>query len=132
MKVYGGMALIGVAAVGISETDKSMNYIETEAVVTAAEVDCFVKSSKGKIVEKKSDKMAYMDCKIAPLAAVQFGYSEKDVQQRVKFEYRFTSPVDGKTYTDKHEDEYNADRYQKGKKFKLFAHKEEPSKNRIN
>ena len=94
---YAKLGVVGLiaTAVGVSQADKTMNYIETDAVVTSANIDCYVKAGKRKLVEKKTDKLAYMDCELAPYAAKEFGYDESDVHQRTKLTYKFKSPVDG-------------------------------------
>ena len=130
---YAKLGIVGVIAtvVGVSQADKTMNYIETDAIVTSADIDCYVKSGKRKLVEKKTDKMAYMDCKLAPYAAKEFGYDESDVRHRTKLTYKFSSPVDGSSQKGEHVDENSGD-YKVGKKIKIYAHKSEPGKNRFN
>lgn len=131
MKVYGGMFAIGALVYGVSEVDKSLNYVETDAKITAAEFDCYIENSSGRIVEKKTDNLAFMSCDIAPIIAAQHGYKDSDISQRVKMEYSYYSPVDGSVQYGKHETKYNASKYQKGAVIKIFAHKEEPGKTRF-
>ena len=131
LKLYG---LVGAGLVGfytISMTDRGMNYVETEARVIDSKVDCFVKAYKSKLIEKSTGKMAYMDCKLAPIAAEMHGYSKSDIRQRVQFTYEYVSPVDGSRQRDKHTAESNVERYGKGKTFTVYAHKEDPAKSRI-
>jgi hypothetical protein len=130
-KIYLGIiAAIGVS-VGVSEADKSMNYIPTEATVTSTEIDCFVENSKSKIVEKDTDELAYMDCAMAPLAAAEFGHHERDIQKRIQFKYTFKSPVDGSLQFGNYTGTGDEVKYKTGTKFEVFAHKTETKKSRI-
>ena len=128
---YAKLGVVGLiaTAAAVSQADKTMNYIETDAVVTSANIDCYIKAGKRKLVEKKTDKMAYMDCDLAPFAAKEFNYDETDIHRRTKLTYKFKSPVDGSSQKGDHVDEYSGD-YKVGKKIKIYAHKTEPSKTR--
>lgn len=122
------LAVVGFLAVGfgVSEADKTMNYIQVEAVVTTAKVDCFIKSGKESVVEKKTDKLAYMDCAMAPFAAAEYGFKDTDISKRTTFSYSYMSPVDGSKHKGEHIQEYAE--YKVGTKVKVYAHKEDPSK----
>jgi hypothetical protein len=124
----GVVGLIAVA-VGISEGDKRLNYVQTDATVTSAKIDCYVKSSKKELVEKTTNKRAYMDCDMAPYAAKEFGYSESDISKRTKLTFKFKSPVDGSQQKGDHTDEYSGN-YKVGQKIQIYAHKSEPAKSR--
>jgi hypothetical protein len=132
LKIYGAMIAVGAVAVGVSEADKTMNYIPTDAVVKSAKVECFVKSGKKYLAEKATDRMAYMDCDFAPYAAEKFGYAKSAVQERVQFTYSYKSPVDGSTQSGKYESEGSSLKYRNGTRFKIFAHKTEAGKSRVN
>jgi hypothetical protein len=108
-----------------------MNYIPTEAIVTSVEIDCSVENSRGKIVEKKTDKKAYMDCEMAPLAAAEFGYDESDIKKRIQFKYKFKSPVDGSLQFGSYTGTGKETAYKNGTKFEVYAHKETPEKSRV-
>ncbi len=125
--------MVGVVAVGfgVSQADKTMNYVETDAFVTSAKVDCFVKAGKKELVEKKTNRLAYMDCDMAPYAAKEFGYNEFDIHQRTTLAYKFKSPVDGSSQKGDHVDNYSGS-YKVGQKIKIYAHKSEPGKTRWN
>lgn len=127
--VVGGLAVFAA----VSETDKRMNYVEAEAVVTSASFDCYVRSGKKSLVEKKTDKLAYMDCDIAPYAAEEFGYSKSDVHKRITMVYRYVSPVDGSRQLGEYKGTGSDEvRYRKGTRFTVYAHKEDPAKSRLN
>ncbi len=127
-----GLVAVGVGvAYGFSMADRSMNYTEVQGKITSSTVDCFIKNSKGKLVEKTSNKMAYMDCKLAPVAAEQFGYSKADVHKRVKFTYSYKSPVDGTMQTGKGERTSSAEAYRMNASIPVYAHNETPSKSRL-
>jgi predicted ferric reductase len=127
---FGVIGLIATVA-AVSQVDKTMNYIETDATVTSAKIDCYVKSGKRKLVEKKTDQMAYMDCQLAPFAAKEFGYKESDVHERAKLTFKFKSPVDGSQQKGDHTDNYSGS-YKVGQKIKIYAHKSEPGTSRWN
>ena len=132
LKTYAGLgAFVAVGAV-VSQADKSMNYTPTSAVVTTSKIDCFVKDSKSQIIDKETGKLAYMDCDLAPIAAMMHDHDASDIQQRVKFKYAYYSPIDGsrqsgsKTKTDS-----SAGDFVKGYQFTIHAHKEELGKTRF-
>ncbi len=132
LKMYGGIAVVAVIGAAVSQVDKSMNYIETPAIVTSASVDCFVKDSNSEVVEKATGKLAYMDCLMAPIAAEMHGHSARDVKQRVKFEYEYTSPVDGSRQSGERTMTNNVERYDaEGKTFMIYAHKSDVAKRRF-
>lgn len=132
LKIYAVMGGLAAVAVGVSEADKSANYIPTEATVTSAQIDCYVKNRKSQLVEQDTETRAYMDCELAPLAAEYHGYSGSDVRQRVTFEYRYKSPVDGSRQTGNHISTSDIEDYdRRGKKFMIHAHKEDPAKRRF-
>ncbi len=126
------LAVVGLIAAGfgVSQADKSMNYVQVDAVVTKAEVDCFIKSGNESVVEKTSDKLAYMDCEIAPFAAAKYGFKDKDISKRTKLAFNYTSPVDGSKHNGEHVADYIE--YKVGQKIKVYAHKEDPTKMRWN
>ncbi len=124
---FGVIGLIA-AAVGVSQIDKSMNYVEVDAVVTKAAVDCFIKSGNESVVKKDTDKLAYMDCEMAPFAAKEYGFKETDISKRTQYSVSYVSPVDGKKHKGDHTKDYVA--YKVGEKVKVYAHKEDASKMR--
>ncbi len=126
----GQMLGIGViaAAIGVSEVDKTMNYTQVDALVTKAEVDCFIKSGNESVVKKDTEELAYMDCAIAPFAAAEYGFKDEDISKRTKLAFSYTSPVDGSKQKGTHTQEHAE--YKVGQKIKIYAHKEEPGKNR--
>jgi len=113
-------------------SDLTANYQPTEAVITATKVDCFIEDRDGKITDKTTGDLAYLDCEIAPLVAVKFDYGNNDVQQRVKAVYSYRFPVDGKEC----EGEFTCAGYQKadalpvGKTVPVFANKSKPAESR--
>jgi hypothetical protein len=132
LKMYGAMMVIGTVAVGVSQADKTMNYIETDAVVKTAKVDCYIKSGKRFVAEKATNRMAYIDCDMAPYAAKEFGHEESAIKERVQFTYSYKSPVDGSMQSGEYEAKDSGTKYRKGTKFKVLAHKDEPGKSRVN
>ena len=124
---YGKLAVIGGIGVyaAVSFADREMNYVETEAVVTAATADCFVESGKRELVEKATNKRAYMDCDMAPLAAQLHDFKESDVKRRTKLKFKYVSAADGSRQTGEHTDEGRT-AYKVGQKIRIYTHKSEP------
>lgn len=106
------------------------NYTVVDAKITSVEIDCYVKKRKKKLVVKGTSEMAYMDCKIAPLAAEQFGYDQDDVHRRATITYRYRSPVDNKRYKGSYTRTGDIDDYKKGKIIRVHAHNSEPGKSK--
>ncbi len=131
-KVILGMVAVGGVMYGVSEADKSLNYVKSTATITEVKLDCFIKSGKKSVVKKDTNDMAYMDCNIAPFAAIKFGFDKSDVRQRAKIQYEFVSPVDNAIHTGKMTKEYGVEKYKEGVKFPMYAHKEEAGKSRVN
>ena len=127
------LAAGGAGAYGVGELDKSMNYVETDAYVSQIEVDCFIKDGNSKVVEKNSGRLAYMDCKMAPLVAPIHDHDASDIQYRYQLEYTYKSPVDGSRHKKEHTvTSHSQDKYRKDQDIKIFAHKDEPAKSRWN
>jgi hypothetical protein len=132
LKMYGAMMVVGAVAVGVSEADKTMNYVEADAVVKTATVECYIESGKRFVAEKATNRMAYMDCDMAPFAAKEFDHEESAIKERVTFTYRYKSPVDGSMQTGEYEAKNAGIKYRSGTKFKVLAHKTELGKSRVN
>lgn len=129
LKMYGVLILGGLGFYGYTELDKSMNYVETDAYVSQVSVDCFIKDSNSEVVEKATNKLAYMDCEIAPLVAPMHGHDKSDIQRRYKMEYVYVSPVDGKRHKKSvTRTSHQEDKYKKDMNIMVLAHKEEAGK----
>jgi hypothetical protein len=118
-----------LAAFGVSQADKSINYIKVDATVTSAKVDCYVESGNEYIKSKDTNSLAFMDCEMAPYAAKEFGFEQSDIKKRTEFAFSYTSPVDGKLHKGNNTKKNAA--YKVGEKVDLYAHKEEPEKFRF-
>jgi hypothetical protein len=123
---YGKVAVVGAIGVyaAVSYADRGMNYVETEAVVTAAAIDCFVKNGKRELVQKDTSKLAYMECDMATVAAPMHGFKESDIHKRTKLTFKYLSAADGSKQTGEHTKEYGS--YKVGQKIKIYSHKSEP------
>lgn len=128
---YVGILGAGAVAVGVNQADLKMNYVETDATVTASKLECYIENSKSKIVEKDTGKKAYMDCKLAPLVAAAHDHDESDIHRIVRFEYRYLSPADGSSQKGKGSRTKAVDDYKIGRTVQIYAHKEEPGKSRV-
>jgi hypothetical protein len=125
------MMIGGVAAIGMwMQVDLAMNYQAVDARITGVKFDCFIKNSDSKLVEKDSNKQAYLDCKKARSVAKEFGYAETDIKQRAKLTFTWTSPVDGSTHSGEHNDEIPAKDYKVGDTISIYAHNEDPEQMR--
>lgn len=109
-----------------SALDRGMNYIETAAIVTSVEIDCFIKFGKKSVVEKKTGNLAYMKCELAPLVAKKYGHLDSAVQKRAKIQYGYESPVDNNYYTGEIIRKHSVEKFVPGYEFAIYAHDEEP------
>lgn len=127
----GSLFAIGAVATisGVSFADREMNYAETPAVVTAAEVDCYVRARKRELIDKTTNELAYMDCDLAPIAAKMHGFSEADVSKRTKLKFRYVSVADGSKQVGEYEDKGRT--YKVGQKITVYSHKTEPQSVRV-
>ena len=127
----GSLFAIGAVATisGVSFADREMNYAETPAVVTAAEVDCYVRARKRELIDKTTNELAYMDCDLAPIAAKMHGFSEADVCKRTKLKFRYVSVADGSKQVGEYEDKGRT--YKVGQKITVYSHKTEPQSVRV-
>ena len=129
LKMYGILALAGVGFYGYTELDKSMNYVETEAYISELSVDCFIKDSNSEVVEKATNKLAYMDCELAPLVAPMHDHDVSDIQRRYQMEYVYVSPVDGKRHTKSvTRTSHQEGKFKKDMNIMILAHKEQADK----
>ena len=125
--VAGGIGLFAV----VDQTDKAMNYTEVEGTITELVVDCYLENDDHKLVDKETDKMAYMDCEMAPFAAARFGYEEKDIKRRASVTYAYVSPVDQQTHTGDYSTKHYHQNYEEDMPVTVFAHKKDPAKSRF-
>lgn len=124
LATIGAMMMGGGIIYAGSMADRKMNYVETEATITEAKVDCFVKNGKSKLVERSTDKLAYMACDEAEVAARVHGYPSSAVQERYKLKFSYVSAADGSRQNGSYETEYGE--YKRGQKIKIYSHKTEP------
>jgi hypothetical protein len=127
-KIMGAMAaLVGIGVLAIViQVDRATNYTKVNGQITDLATDCYVKSGKTRIAEKDGGGLAYMDCDLAPLAAVRFNMSEKDVKKRTKITYSYNSPLDNKSYTDSYTDEPSFQEFKVGEVYTVLASKKKP------
>jgi hypothetical protein len=127
-QLIGGIAAlagIGVLAIVI-QIDRATNYTKTNGQITELSTDCYVKRGKSSVVEKDGGGLAYMDCDLAPLAAIKFNMSEQDVKKRTKITYSYTSPLDQKTYFETYTDEPANQDFKVGEVYTVLASKKKP------
>ncbi len=126
-----GVALTGITGLMFSQAqDFEKNYVQTSARIKTVTVDCYIKTSRGEIVEKDTNDLAYMDCALAPLVAQKHGYRPKDVHKRAQIEYVYLSPVDDNYYSGAFTRKDDIDEYTPGAEITDFTHKTEPDKSK--
>lgn len=131
--VYAGLLVFGAVSAGVSSADKSMNYVPVNASIKTVETDCYIENGKTKIVEKSSNKMAYMKCDLAPTVALMNDMEQSDIHYRSKLTFQYTSPVDNKRhYGERTVTSSKMNAYSRGKTVEIFAHKSEAEKYRWN
>ena len=132
LKSYG--AIIGCVAVaaGVSQADKAANYTKSEAQITAATFDCYVEHGNRHLIERDTEDRAYIDCSLAPMAAVMNDFKPEHVKTRMKATYQYVSAIDGETYQKSFtkSDIDQAD-YQVGSTIEVYLHKTKPEKSRF-
>lgn len=131
LAVFGVMAVVGAGAIALDRHDLSTNYTQVKAEITSVEVDCFVKNGRRRLVDKRTDELAYMNCDFASFAAQQHGYKNKDITKRAKVKYDYVSPVDGDYYSGEFTRTGNVDGYAAGREISVYAHKKKPEKSRM-
>ena len=130
-KTYGIVGVIAFGAYGVSEADKSLNYVEATAKITHLSTECTVEARKKRLVHKDSGELAYMDCKLAKLIAPAKGYSEDNIKYHYELEYSYKSPVDNQWHTDKGtRTSSKAEKYKAGQEFLVLAHTRKANKTR--
>ena len=131
MKTYGIIGVLAAGAYGLSETDKSLNYVETTAKITKLSTECTVEKRKSKLVEKDTGDLAYMECDLAKVIAPIKGYSVSDIKYHHTMEYRYLSPADNNWHKDKGtKTSYSEGKFINGQKFQILAHKTKANKTR--
>ena len=126
-----GVILVGVAGIMFFQArDLKENYVKTSATIKAVTVDCYIENAHGKIVEKDSNHLAYMDCAMAPIVAQQNGYKNNDIHKRAQIDYVYLSPVDDNYYKGSFTRKNDVDEYAVGAEIQIFSHKTEPEKSK--
>lgn len=110
--------------------DLEKNYVQTSATIKAVSIDCYIQDSRGKIVDKNTDDLAYMDCALAPLVAQKHGYDENNIHKRAQIEYTYLSPIDDNYYGGAFTRKNDVEAYAVGNKIQIFTHKTEPDKSK--
>lgn len=127
--------VFGAVAAGVwlnGSHDLNNNYVPVEARIVASTTECYIKSGRKSVVNKSDDSLAYMPCRDAPTVARQFGYSSKDIKYRTTYKFRYRSPVNGSYQRGEHTDSSaKPHEYTRGKKIKVYAHKEQAGSYRI-
>jgi hypothetical protein len=92
------MAAFGCVAVllSISPLDHALNYVPVNSVIVSVEKgDCLLESRGGK---SSPAHTRYMPCLEAQALSQTHKYSNWHLEQKMRFAYRYTSPIDGKSY----------------------------------
>ncbi|MEO9875447.1 MAG: hypothetical protein ABJM26_08355 [Anderseniella sp.] len=132
--VIGGIVVVLFGHMLHDANDLKTNYKTVDASITKVTIDCYIKKRRRKIIDSRTNKMAYMDCEIAPLVAAKHDYSEHDVHKRATIQYRYTSPVDKRMYDGSFEltGRFKLEKYVPGTNINVYAHKTKPTDSRRN
>jgi hypothetical protein len=126
-----GALFTGVAGVMFFQAkDLEENYVKTSANIKTVAIDCYIEDARGKIVDKETDDLAYMDCALAPLVAQKHGYDAGDIHKRAQIEYIYLSPVDDNYYSGSFTRKNDVEDYAAGGEIQIFTHKTEPDKSK--
>lgn len=128
--VLAGVVTVGAGAMFVQANDLKKNYALVDAKITSVSIDCFIKAGRKKVVERETDKLAYMDCEMAPTVASIHGFKTGDIKKRATITYRYRSPVDQAVYTGSYTREHAVDDFVAGKEIQVYAHKAEPGNSR--
>ncbi len=136
---YGGAVLFLAALSAYHRYDLSTNYTPVEAEVISVEKDCYIEGHRKKIVIRDTNKLAYMDCDLAPEVAEEYGMSRSHIWIRYQITYSYQDPKEGGWYEDSFTDEEpytrvernGEDPWYEGRVFKVFVHKKNPERSRV-
>lgn len=135
----GGIVLALFAHMLYDANDLKTNYKTVDASITKVAVDCYIKERRRKrsdrqIIDSRTNKLAYMDCKIAPRVAAKHDYSEHDIHKRATITYRYTSPVDRRMHDGTFEltGRFDLEKYVPGTNINVYAHKTNATDSRRN
>ncbi len=130
--VFGGVGAALLVFTLFDANDLETNYTVVEASITEVKVDCFIKKRRRKIIDKRTNEMAYMDCKIAPLVAARHDYSEHNIHKRATFKYRYRSPADKGMHDGSFErtGKLMLDSLKPGTSIRIYAHNTNPEESR--
>ena len=132
LKFYAGLLAVGGVYVATSAADLTVNYTEVQARITKSTTDCYIENRNGRITDRRTDELAYMDCDIAPDAAAAFGYASSDIHRRSSYEFVYASPVDGSRQTGSAVDRNAAEgEYARGAVIDVYGHNEQPATYRM-
>ena len=138
MKLVVPTVLAGLVAVAFAKREN--HFVETTGEVTSVKTECYIEGRKKRVVEKDTNKLAYMDCEFAPAVAEKFGHAKGDIGVRAKVSYEYKSPADGQwhngqySYTFRQADEHAskaAERFSVGQSIKVSAHGKDAAKSRV-
>lgn len=110
--------------------DLRKNYTLVDASVVSVSIDCFIEAGRKKVVMDGTRDLAYMDCALAPGVAAHHGFRARDVRQRARIGYEYTSPVDRNVYRGSYVRTGDVDRYVVGRTIRVHAHRSEPENSR--
>ena len=120
--ILGFVFAFAMIIMGYQASDIALNFTRIPALVTSVDQDCFVKSGKRKIVKEGTREIAYFNCDEARNAAKQEGYATDSVHMRLKVNYNYTSPADGKQYSGSYERTDPTRLLQEGMSTFVYAH----------
>lgn len=95
--LLGALAAVGLVGVvgGGPLLDRSINYAQTDATVTAVTVDCYIKGPTGELVDKTTQERLYMNCASASETAQAWKFEASAVRKRQHVKFSYKSAADG-------------------------------------
>ena len=126
-RVVASVLLVGGFSV-IMNMSVGMHFTETMARVTGTEEVCYLVKTSARGVIEDIDRSTNGSCRVARLAVTKPKYRDYQIGTRVMVDYRYVSPVDGKTYHGRHAQSAHEDGrpIRRGDELAILAHKKNP------
>ncbi len=124
--LLGSLAAVGFVGLigGWPLVDRVINYTQTDAIVTAIKIDCYIKGAYGELVDKSTNERIYTNCAAAAKTAREWNFEDQAVRKRTTLKYSYKSVADGSSQVSEHAVESGA--YAVGQKIKVYSHNTDP------
>lgn len=124
--LLGSLAAVGLVGVvgGWPLVDRVINYTQTDAIVTAIKIDCYIKGAHGELVDKSTNERIYTDCAAAARTAREWKFEDQAVRKRTTLKYSYKSAADGSNQAGEHAVESGV--FTVGQRIKVYSHNTDP------